>query len=176
MTCTVPYISELFFCFRYTYYKFICYLLLFVFCLFVAVIYLFTRNKFEFSKNRSSVSYFFVYLKPVSLCVLVFLVESELANVDCIARSSPPLVFLRKAVLKICSKVTGEQPCQSVISIKLQNNFIEITLQHVCSPVNLLHIFRTLFHKNTYGGLLLYCVPYIILTKQPGECLKKICS
>ena len=33
--------------------------------------------------------------------------------------------------------------------------FIEInfTLRHGCSPVNLLHIFRTLFSKNTSGGL-----------------------
>ena len=31
-------------------------------------------------------------------------------------------------------------------------NFIEITLRHVCSPVNLLHIFRTPFpKKNPYG-------------------------
>ena len=35
----------------------------------------------------------------------------------------------------------------------LQSNFIEVTLRHECSPVNLLHIFRTPFHKNTYGGL-----------------------
>ena len=28
-------------------------------------------------------------------------------------------------------------------------NFIEITLQHGCSPVNLQHIFRTPFTKNT---------------------------
>ena len=35
-------------------------------------------------------------------------------------------------------------------------NFIEITLLHGCSPVNLLHIFRTTFPKNTSGGLLLY--------------------
>ena len=34
-------------------------------------------------------------------------------------------------------------------------NFIEIKLRHGCSPVNLLHIFRTPFIKNTYGGLLL---------------------
>ena len=34
-------------------------------------------------------------------------------------------------------------------------NFIEITLRHVCSPVNLLHIFRVPFNKNTYEGLLL---------------------
>ena len=30
-------------------------------------------------------------------------------------------------------------------------NFIEITLWHGCSPVNLLHIFRTPFLKNTSG-------------------------
>ena len=36
---------------------------------------------------------------------------------------------------------------------KMQSNFIKITLQHGCSPVNLLHIFRTPFPKNTSGGL-----------------------
>ena len=34
-------------------------------------------------------------------------------------------------------------------------NFIEIALRHGCSSVNLLHIFRTSFPKNTSGGLLL---------------------
>ena len=48
-----------------------------------------------------------------------------------------------KGVLKICSKFTGEQPCQSVISINLQSNFIEITLWRGCSPANSIHIFRT---------------------------------
>ena len=52
-------------------------------------------------------------------------------------RSSPPEVFLAKSVLKKCSKFTGGHPCQSAISIKLQSNFIEITLWHRCSPVNL---------------------------------------
>ena len=52
-------------------------------------------------------------------------------------------------------------------------DFNKVTLRHVCSPINLLRVFRTTFYKNTYGGLLLYCLPYIILTKQPGECLKK---
>ena len=36
----------------------------------------------------------------------------------------------------------------------LQSNFIEITLRHGCPPVNLLHIFRTPFSKNTSGRLL----------------------
>ena len=39
-------------------------------------------------------------------------------------------------------------------SIKMVCNFIEITLQHGCSPENLLHTFRTPL-KNTSGGLLL---------------------
>ena len=33
-------------------------------------------------------------------------------------RSSHPEVFLGKGVLQICSKFTGEHPCQSVISIE----------------------------------------------------------
>ena len=70
-------------------------------------------------------------------------------------RSSPPEVFLGKGVLKIYSKFTGEHPCRSVISIKLESNFVEITLRHGCSPVNLLHSFRTPFLKNTSGRLLL---------------------
>ena len=71
-------------------------------------------------------------------------------------RSSHPEVFFEKGVLKICSKSTGEHPCRSVISIKLLCNFIEIALRHGCSPVNLLHIFRTPFPRNTSGWLLLW--------------------
>ena len=37
----------------------------------------------------------------------------------------------------------------------MQSNFVEITFRHGYSAVNLLHIFRTLFPKNTSGGLLL---------------------
>ena len=64
-------------------------------------------------------------------------------------------MFLEKGVLKICNKFTGEHPCRSAISIKLLCSFIEITLRHECSPVNLLHIFGTPFTKNTSGWLLL---------------------
>ena len=49
---------------------------------------------------------------------------------ETIGRSSHPEVFLRKIVLKICSKLTGEHPRQGVISIKLLCNFIEIALRH----------------------------------------------
>ena len=64
-------------------------------------------------------------------------------------------MFLEKSVLNICGKFTGEHPCRTVNSIKLQSNFIEITPRRGCSPVNLLHIFRKLFSKNTSGWLLL---------------------
>ena len=59
--------------------------------------------------------------------------------------TSPPEVFLGKGVLKICSTFIGEYPCRSVILIKLQSNFTEITLRLGSSPVNLLHIFQYTF-------------------------------
>ena len=60
-------------------------------------------------------------------------------------RRNPPDVFLRKNVLKISSKFTGERQCQSATSI----------INKVCSPLNLLHIFRTSFPRNTSWWLLL---------------------
>ena len=73
-----------------------------------------------------------------------------------IFRSSRPEMFLGKNILEICSKFTAEHLYQSAVSIKLFCNFIEITRRHGCSPVNLLHILRTPFRKNTPGCLLLY--------------------
>ena len=63
-----------------------------------------------------------------------------------------------RGVWKWCSENIQEiyeHPRWSAISIELQSNFIEITLQHGCSPVTLLHIFRTPFHKKTSERLLL---------------------
>ena len=70
-------------------------------------------------------------------------------------KSSSTDFFLGKGLLKICSKFTGEHPRLIVISVKLQSNFIEITLRHECSPEYLLHIFRITFCKNIPGRLLL---------------------
>ena len=42
------------------------------------------------------------------------------------------------------------------VEVRFQSNFIEMALRHWCSPVNLLHIFRTPFPKNTSGWLPLY--------------------
>ena len=78
-------------------------------------------------------------------CTLLLLVIAAARNHP--FRSSRPEMFLRKGVLKICSKFPGEHPCRS--------NFIEVALRHGCSPGNWLHIFRTPFPKNTSGRLLL---------------------
>ena len=50
--------------------------------------------------------------------------ETELMLKLQTTRSGHPEVFLRKSVLKICSKFTGKHSCQSVISIKLQSTLI----------------------------------------------------
>ena len=67
-----------------------------------------------------------------------------------ILRSSHREVSQEK-VLKICSKFTREQPCQSTISIIK-------TLRREYFAVNLPHIFRISFPKNTSGRLLLNTV------------------
>ena len=77
-----------------------------------------------------------------------------------IYRNSHPEVVLRRGVLKICTKFTGEHPCRSVTSLKLQSSFIEIAFWHGCFPVNLLHIFRTTFPRNTSGWMLLHIGRY----------------
>ena len=69
--------------------------------------------------------------------------------------SNPLEVFLGKGVLKIYSKFTGKHPCRSAISTKLQSNFIEITLRDGCSPVNLLHFFKTPFSRAPQDGFFL---------------------
>ena len=72
---------------------------------------------------------------------------SNIYRKDIYLRNSHPEVLLRKGVQKICSKCTGEHPCQSVI-------------RHGCSPVNLLHIFRTHFPMNTSWWMLLKLSQY----------------
>ena len=89
--------------------------------------------------------------------------------------------------LIICSKFTGKHLSRSVISTKMQNNFIEVGLQHGCSPVNLQHIFRTLFPKIISGALLLvvdftsseglgqHCVKSVRIRSYSGPYLSVFC-
>ena len=108
-------------------------------------------------KMNSSIDVFHRYWERVILLLLrmyIFKITFFLGHLELIfsyIRSSHSELFLGKGALKISNKFTGEHPCRSAISIKLQSNFIEIALRHGCSPENLLHIFRTPFLKNTSG-------------------------
>ena len=64
-------------------------------------------------------------------------------------RSSHREVFLLKGILQICSKITREHPCQSVIIVTLLCSFIEITFQNGFSPVKFMNISRKPFQINT---------------------------
>ena len=106
---------------------------------------------FNFTSEKSENVYLFVFIS----CLVFFRVCIYIQYFFDVVRSSRPEVLLRQGALKICSKFTGEHPCRSAISIKLICNFFEVTLRHGCSPVNLLHTFRTPFPKNISGRLLL---------------------
>ena len=54
-------------------------------------------------------------------------------------------------------------------STKLHSNAFEITRQHGRSPVNLFHIFRKHFHRDTFGGPLLNCTSKKIKLSQQAE-------
>ena len=104
----------------------------------------------------------YFYFHTNCIPIMIFLNFWKITDLN---RSSHPDVFLGKSILKICSKFTGEHSCRSEISIKLQRNFIEITLRHGCSFLTLLHIFRTSFLENTSGKLLLPKIGWLKATK-----------
>ena len=76
-------------------------------------------------------------------------------------RRRPSELLLGKGALKIYRKFTGEHPCWSAILTKL----------HMCSPVNLQHIFRTPFYKITSGGVLLPLAAILMFFFYMNECL-----
>ena len=82
------------------------------------------------------------------------------------------VILIKKDVLKMSSKFSYKHSCRSVVSIKSQSNFIEITFPHRCSPVNLLHIFRIPFSMNTSRGLLLVVISWTELLQ--GFLIRKI--
>ena len=70
-------------------------------------------------------------------------------------QKQPPRGVPSKRCSENMQQIYRKHPCRSAISIKLLCNFIETAFRHGCSLVNLLHIFRTPFLKNTSGWLLL---------------------
>ena len=58
-------------------------------------------------------------------------------------------------VFWIYEQIYRKTPTQKCDFNKVAKQLIEIAVRHECSPINLLHIFRTPFPKNTSGWLLL---------------------
>ena len=77
-----------------------------------------------------------------------------------IYRSNPPDVFSGEDVLRNMQQIYRTASMLKCDFNKVVKQLFDLqlywnTLRHGCSPVNLQHIFRTLFTKKTYGGLLL---------------------
>ena len=105
------------------------------------------RNKIFSRKSKRWIRFIYLYSKSRIKKMQQVLIHQN--------RSSHLVVFLGIGFPKICNKFTGEHPCWSAISKTFKRRFIALTLQHECSPVDLLYIFRTPFPKNTSGRLFL---------------------
>ena len=75
---------------------------------------------------------------------------------SCIQKQPPRDV--RKRCSENMPQIYRRTPMPKYDFNKVASNFIEIALQHGCSPVSLRHIFRTPFTKNTSELLLLLCI------------------
>ena len=107
----------------------------------------FVKKMFQFliiekvSYKNKKIVFFGFYSKEIKVifalhrCYLVFRRNDQ---------KQPCRGVLGKSNLKLNSKFTGKHPCQSAISRKCLN-FIEITLRHGFSPVNVMHVFRICF-------------------------------
>ena len=74
----------------------------------------------------------------------------------CLFRSSPPSRgVLKKRCLENMQQIYRRTPMPKCDFNKVTKQLYWIELRHGCSPVHLLHIFRTVFPKNTSEGLLL---------------------
>ena len=81
----------------------------------------------------------------------IFLMVSGTNSVQ----KQPSRRVLRKRCFENMQQIYRRTPMPKCDFNKFASNFIEIALRHGCSPVNLLHIFKTPFLKNTSGRLLL---------------------
>ena len=152
-------------------------------------------NLFSFTNLKLSfVTRYFIYFKTSAREALKKYTDLFLSSVNkdliwtyfvCVLKETNLFDYVTKTLLygysvrcqlfqrftSICQKRLSKGVLKKECSENMQEicrcNFIEIALRHGCSPVNLLHIFKTLFPKNTSGRLLL--IPLrIFLTKFIG--------
>ena len=92
------------------------------------------------------------YLLKILRIIIYYILIKFVFKFICKKRSTQKQLS-RGVLIKRCSEYM--QQIYRRTHMPKCDNFIEITLRHGCSPVNLLHIFRTPFYKNAYGGLVL---------------------
>ena len=81
----------------------------------------------------------------------------------CLFRSSPPSRgVLKKRCLENIPQIYRRTPMPKCDFNKVAKQLYWIELWYGCSPVHLLHIFRTVFPKNTSEGQLLYLLKSFI--------------
>ena len=85
---------------------------------------------------------------PTFLKWAVYLRHRSLVSWSTSLQRQPSRGVLRKKCPENMQKIYWKTPTPKCDFNNLFNNFIEITLRHRCSPVNLLNIFRTSFLKN----------------------------
>ena len=113
------------------------------------------RNYLQILKYPLSNPFLLQYYCSVKYRKIKMKVKKEKSFSLLYIKKQPSRGVLRKRCSENMQQIYRRTPFRSAISIKLLYNFIEIGLQHGCSPVNLLHIFRTSFPSNTLGRLLL---------------------
>ena len=77
---------------------------------------------------------------------------------EILLQKQPPGSVLRKTPSENMQQIYRRRSMQKCDFNNVVLHFIEITLQHGCSPVNLLHFFRTPLSRNTSGWMLLILV------------------
>ena len=97
-------------------------------CLGIVLQYYSSWGKYSINLFCADVpNYFITFLLFYSECFPVLSNKFTELNGNIITKwidqKQPSRGVLRKCVLKICSKFTGEHPCRSVISKKMQSNF-----------------------------------------------------
>ena len=83
-------------------------------------------------------------------------------------QNQPPRGVPRKRYSGNVQQIYRRTPKPKYDFKKIASSFIEITLRHRFFPVNLLHIFRTCFLKNTSGWLFLYILEHLLLSSAWG--------
>ena len=89
-------------------------------------------------------------------------------------QKQPPRGVLRKTCSENIQQIYRRTPMPKCDFNKVEITLIEITLRHGCSPVNLRHIFRIAFLKNSSGRLLLFLLigASKCISASTSECLK----